>query len=47
MQNTAYSEGWALYVEKLAYEQGFYSSPLDQIGHLQFELLHLLVEREV
>jgi len=35
----AYLEGWALYVEKLAYEQGFYSSPLDQLGHLQDELL--------
>lgn len=37
--NSAYVEGWALYVEKLAYEQGFYSSTMDQIGHLQYELI--------
>ncbi|MBX7066212.1 MAG: DUF885 domain-containing protein [Parachlamydiales bacterium] len=36
--NAAYMEGWALYAESLAYEQGFYSSPLDQIGHLNEEL---------
>lgn len=36
---TAFIEGWALYVEKLAYEQGFYSSPFAQLGHLQDELL--------
>ncbi len=36
---TAYVEGWALYVEKLAYEEGFYSSPAAQLGHLQDELL--------
>jgi len=35
---TAYVEGWALYAEKLAYEQGFYSSALDKIGHLKFDL---------
>ena len=35
----AYSEGWALYVEKLAYEQGFYSSSFDCLGHLSDELL--------
>lgn len=35
---TAYSEGWALYAEKLAYEHGFYSSSFDQLGHLQDEL---------
>jgi uncharacterized protein (DUF885 family) len=37
--NNAYVEGWALYCEKLAYEEGFYSSPVSQIGHLQDELL--------
>lgn len=37
--NTAYVEGWALYVEKLAYEHGFYSSPAMQLGHFQDELL--------
>lgn len=36
---TAYAEGWALYVEKLAYEQNFYSKPVDQIGHFSDELL--------
>lgn len=36
---TAYVEGWALYAEKLAYEKGFYSSPLDKLGHLKAELL--------
>lgn len=34
----AYVEGWALYAEILAYEEGFYSSPLYEIGHLQSEL---------
>lgn len=34
----AYIEGWALYVEKLAYEQGFYSSPASELGHLRDEL---------
>ncbi len=36
---TAYVEGWALYTEKLAYEQNFYSSSFMQLGHLQDELL--------
>ena len=36
---TSYAEGWALYAEKLAYENGFYSSPFQQLGHLQDELL--------
>lgn len=36
---TAYTEGWALYAEKLAYEQGFYSTSFDKLGHLQDELL--------
>jgi len=36
---TAYIEGWALYTEKLAYEQNFYSTIYDQIGHLQYDLL--------
>lgn len=37
-ENTAYVEGWALYAEILAYEEGFYSSLFYQIGHLQAEL---------
>jgi uncharacterized protein (DUF885 family) len=37
--NAAYCEGWALYCEKLAYEQGFYSTSVSKIGHLQDELL--------
>lgn len=36
---TAYTEGWALYTEKLAYEQGFFSSSFAILGHLQDELL--------
>ena len=36
--NNAYIEGWALYAEKLAFEQGFYSTTFDQLGHLQDEL---------
>jgi uncharacterized protein (DUF885 family) len=36
---TAFVEGWALYAEKLAYEQGFYSSSFSKLGHLQDELL--------
>jgi len=35
----AYVEGWALYVEKLAYEQDFYSSSFAKLGHLRDELL--------
>jgi len=35
----AYIEGWALYVEKLAYEQNFYSSSFSKLGHLRDELL--------
>ena len=37
-ENTAYVEGWALYAEMLAYEEGFYSSPNYETGHLQSEL---------
>lgn len=36
---TAYSEGWALYAERLAYEMGLYEGkPYDNIGRLQAEL---------
>jgi uncharacterized protein (DUF885 family) len=35
---TAFIEGWALYAERLAAEQGFEPTPLDRIGQLQDEL---------
>jgi len=35
---TAFIEGWALYAERLAAEQGFEPTPLDRIGQLQAEL---------
>jgi len=34
----AYSEGWALYAERLAWELGFQADPYDNIGRLQAEL---------
>jgi uncharacterized protein (DUF885 family) len=35
---TAYTEGWALYAEQVAWELGFQSDPYDNIGRLQAEL---------
>jgi uncharacterized protein (DUF885 family) len=35
---TAYTEGWALYTEQLAWEMGFQDDPFDNIGRLQAEL---------
>jgi uncharacterized protein (DUF885 family) len=35
---TAFSEGWALYAERLAAERGFHPTPLDHAGQLQAEL---------
>jgi uncharacterized protein (DUF885 family) len=35
---TAYTEGWALYAEQLAWELGFQEDPYDNIGRLQGEL---------
>jgi len=35
---TAYTEGWALYAEQLAWELGFEKDPFDNIGRLQAEL---------
>jgi uncharacterized protein (DUF885 family) len=34
----AYSEGWGLYAERLAWELGFQEDPYDNIGRLQAEL---------
>jgi len=34
---TAYSEGWALYAERLAWEAGFQDDPYDNLGRLQAE----------
>ncbi len=36
--SVAYSEGWALYAERLAWELGFEDDPYDNIGRLQAEL---------
>ena len=35
---TAFSEGWALYTERLAWEMGFEQAPLDNLGRLQAEM---------
>ncbi len=35
---TAYIEGWALYAERLAWENGFLSDPFSELGYLQSEL---------
>ena len=35
---TAYSEGWALYAERLAWEAGYQKKPLDNLGRLQAEI---------
>ncbi|MCX7553151.1 DUF885 domain-containing protein [Marinicella sp. S1101] len=35
---TAYTEGWALYAERVAYEMGMLPDPYDNIGRLQAEL---------
>jgi len=35
---TAYTEGWALYSEQVAWEMGFQNNPYDNVGRLQAEL---------
>ncbi len=35
---TAFSEGWGLYAERLAWEAGFQDDPFDNLGRLQDEL---------
>ena len=36
---SGFTEGWALYAEKLAYELGFQQDPFDNVGRLQAELM--------
>ncbi|WP_395373049.1 DUF885 domain-containing protein [Marinicella sp. W31] len=36
---TSYSEGWALYAERLAWEQGYQEEPFSDLGRLQAELM--------
>lgn len=36
---TGYTEGWALYAERLAYELGFQTDPFSNVGRLQAELM--------
>lgn len=36
---TAYTEGWALYSERLAWELGFEKDPLDNLGRLRDEMM--------
>jgi uncharacterized protein (DUF885 family) len=40
--NSAYGEGWALYVENLGYDHGFYSSPFYELGYFNLELLRAI-----
>jgi uncharacterized protein (DUF885 family) len=36
---TAYTEGWALYAERLAWEMGYQKDPFDNLGRLRNEML--------
>ncbi len=36
---TAYMEGWALYTEQLAAEEGFHKSWYSYLGYLDYQLL--------
>lgn len=37
LENTAFTEGWALYTERLADEMGLYTGDLDRMGMLSFD----------
>ena len=39
---TAYTEGWALYAERLGHEVGFYQDPYSYYGHLQDDMLRAI-----
>ena len=39
---TAYTEGWALYSERLGKEVGFYQDPYNYYGHLQDDMLRAI-----
>jgi uncharacterized protein (DUF885 family) len=39
---TAYTEGWALYAERLGKEVGFYQDPYSYYGHLQDDMLRAI-----
>ena len=41
-QYTAYTEGWALYSERLGKEVGFYQDPYSYYGHLQDDMLRAI-----
>ncbi len=46
----AYAEGWALYAERLADEQGFHKTPLDRLGYLQAQMwraMRLVVDTSI
>ena len=36
--STGYIEGWGLYAEKLAYENGYFQNTIEKLGYLQSEL---------